>query len=350
MRTSEQNVLLVTGGCGFIGSQFVRWWLGREPGDRIVVLDHLTYAGRVENLTGLWEHPHLSFHHADVADEEAVRRICTEEAVTAIVNFAAESHVDQSIVSPLAFTRTNVLGTHVLLEVARTLGLRFHQVSTDEVYGDVPAPQRRTERDVLVPRSPYAASKAAAEHLVQAYFETYALHVTVTRGSNTVGPYQYPEKVLPLFATNALLGHPLPLYGDGHQQRDYMHVDDHCAAIALVLRRGQPGEIYNVGTGCEMSNLELARTVLDTLHADPALIQHVADRPGHDRRYAVDTARLGALGWTPRFTPDQAVARAAAWYPENRWWWEPIRAGAFRAFYRQQYEGRAAWTPPGAES
>lgn len=335
-------VLLVTGGCSFIGSNFVRWWLAGTTGTRVVVYDALTYAGRRENLAELWDRPDLSLVVGDITDLARVRQTCLEEGVTTIVNFAAQSHVDQSITAPLVFTDTNVRGTHALLEVARELGLRFHQVSTDEVYGDVPAGQRRAEGDPLAPRSPYSASKAAADHLALAYHATYGLAVTITRGSNTVGPYQYPEKVLSLFATNVLRGEPLPLYGDGLQQRDYMHVQDHCAAIATVLRSGQSGEIYNVGTGTELSNLDLAHAVLDTLGGDRALIRHVTDRPGHDRRYAVDTRKLRALGWRCGFTPLQAVTEAARWYAENAWWWQPIREGDFREYYRRQYAERLA--------
>ncbi|GMA15132.1 dTDP-glucose 4,6-dehydratase (plasmid) [Deinococcus metallilatus] len=343
--TGAGAVLLVTGGCGFIGSNFVRWWLENVPGTRVVVYDKLTYAGRRENLAELWDRPDLHLMVGDIADLARVRRTCLEERVTTLVNFAAESHVDQSIAAPLLFTDTNVRGTHALLEVARELGLRFHQVSTDEVYGDVPAGERRAEGDPLAPRSPYAASKAAADHLALAYHATYALAVTVTRGSNTVGPYQYPEKVLPLFATSVLRGEPLPLYGDGLQQRDYMHVRDHCAAIAAVLRSGQPGEVYNVGTGTELTNLDLACAVLDTLGGDRGLIRHVGDRPGHDRRYAVATGKVRALGWLCRFTPIQAVTEAARWYAENGWWWRPIREGDFREYYRRQYAERL--TQPG---
>lgn len=338
--TGASAVLLVTGGCGFIGSNFVRWWLEHSPGTRVVVYDNLTYAGRRENLAELRDRPDLRLVVGDIADLALVRQTCLEEGVTTVVNFAAESHVDQSIAAPLLFTETNVRGTHALLEVARELGLRFHQVSTDEVYGDVPAGERRTEGDPLSPRSPYAASKAAADHLALAYHVTYGLTVTVTRGSNTVGPYQYPEKVLPLFATSVLRGEPLPLYGDGLQQRDYMHVRDHCAAIAAVLRCGQPGEVYNVGTGTELTNLQLAQAVLDTLGGEWGLIRHVADRPGHDRRYAVDIRKLRALGWRCALTPLQAVTDAARWYAENGGWWRPIREGDFREYYRRQYAER----------
>lgn len=333
------NNILVTGGCGFIGSNFVRFWLSKH-GSNIVVLDKLTYAGRKENLHDLWDDPRLSLVVGDIADQELVGRVCRAKNIDLIVNFAAETHVDQSILGPLVFTDTNVRGTHVLLEVARELGLRLHHVSTDEVYGHIPAGHSSVETDSLAPRSPYSASKAAADQLAQAYFITYKLPVTVTRGANNVGPYQYPEKAVPLFATNALLGEPLPLYGDGRQMRDYAHVHDHCAGIEAVLLRGQLGEVYNVGTGREMTNLKMVEIVLDTLGAPHDLVRHVADRPGHDRRYSMNVDKLKSLGWEPRYAPREAVAEAARWYAENRWWWEPIRSGEFRAYYRRQYGAR----------
>lgn len=330
----------MTGGCGFIGSNFVRFWLHRHPESRVVVYDRLTYAGRRENLTGLWGHSGLSLVVGDIADQAAVRGACQENGTDLIVNFAAESHVDRSILGPLAFTDTNVRGTQVLLEVARELGLRLHHVSTDEVYGDIPEGRRSEETSPLSPRSPYAASKAAADHLVGAYHVTYGLPVTITRGANTVGPYQHPEKALPLFSTNALLGEPLPLYGDGLQRRDYTHVGDHCRGIETVLLRGESGQVYNVGTGEEITNREMARIVLETLGGNQGLVRHVADRPGHDRRYAMNVDKLRALGWEPGCGPREAVARAARWYAANRWWWEPIRGGEFRSYYRRQYAHR----------
>ncbi|PYE55909.1 dTDP-glucose 4,6-dehydratase [Deinococcus yavapaiensis] len=333
--------ILVTGGCGFIGSNFVRYWLSNHS-DRIVVLDKLTYAGRRENLDDLWSDARLSLVVGDIADGDLVRRVCREQGVTTVVNFAAETHVDQSILGPLVFTDTNVRGTHVLLEVARELNLRFHHISTDEVYGHIPDGHQSVEPDSLAPRSPYSASKAAADQLVQAYFITYGLPVTITRGANNVGPYQYPEKVVPLFATNALLGEPLPVYGDGGQMRDYAHVLDHCTGIEAVLQHGRLGEVYNVGTGREMTNMEMVEIVLDTLGASRDLIRHVADRPGHDRRYSMNVDKLRALGWQPRFDPREAVAEATRWYAENRAWWEPIRSGEFRAYYERQYAERLA--------
>ncbi|GGS25443.1 dTDP-glucose 4,6-dehydratase [Deinococcus knuensis] len=332
--------LLVTGGCGFIGSRFVERWRAAHPAQPVVVLDSLTYAGRPENLAGL-RGPALHLEVASITDADAVRRVCDQYGVGGIVNFAAQTHVDQSILGSLEFTHTNVLGTHTLLEVARERGIHLHQVSTDEVYGDVPAPHHSLETDPLTPRSPYAASKAAADHLVLAYHQTHGSSVTVTRAANNVGPRQHLEKALALFATNALLGLPLPLYGDGLQQRDYMHVDDHCAAIELVLRGGASGGVFNVGTGLELSNRRMAQLVTQALGLPDAPVRHVSDRPGHDRRYSLNTDRVQALGWAPDFTPEQAVLSAARWYAANRAWWEPIRRSeAFAAYYERQYAAR----------
>lgn len=334
--------LLVTGGCGFIGSNFVRYWLAQHPESQVVVYDKLTYAGRKENLDDLWADPRLSLVVGDIGDMELVRRTVQERGTDLIVNFAAETHVDQSILGPLVFTDTNVRGTHVLLEVARELGVRLHHISTDEVYGHIPDGHQSVETDELSPRSPYAASKAAADQLVTAYFITYGLPVTITRGANNVGPYQYPEKAVPLFSTNVLLGEPLPVYGDGRQMRDYAHVYDHCTGIEAALLRGQPGEVYNVGTGREMTNLEMVDIVLDSLGGDRSLVRHVTDRPGHDRRYSMNVDKLRGLGWAPKYDPRQAVAEAARWYAENRAWWEPIRSGEFREYYDRQYAERLA--------
>lgn len=334
--------LLVTGGCGFIGSNFVRYWMEQHPNDRVVVYDKLTYAGRKENLHDLWDNPRLSLIEADIADIEAARKACLENHIELIVNFAAETHVDQSIVGPLVFTDTNVRGTHVLLEVARELGIRLHHISTDEVYGHIPDGHQSVETDPLMPRSPYAASKAAADQLVQAYFITYGLPVTITRGANNVGPYQYPEKAVPLFSTNAIIGEPIPVYGDGKQMRDYAHVYDHCTGIEMVLLRGEIGQVYNVGTGHEMTNLEMVDIILETLGKRHELVMHVADRPGHDRRYSMNVDKLRSLGWEPRFAPRHAVAETARWYAQNRLWWEPIRNGEFREYYDRQYAERLA--------
>jgi dTDP-glucose 4,6-dehydratase len=345
MTAQRPYSLLITGGCGFIGSNFVRYWLGRHADSRVVVYDKLTYAGRRENLHDLWADPRLSLVVGDIGDQALVTRTCQEHGVQLVVNFAAETHVDQSILGPLVFTDTNVRGTHVLLEVARELGLRMHHVSTDEVYGHIPDGHHSVETDPLVPRSPYAATKAAADHLARAYAVTYGVPVTITRGANNVGPFQYPEKAVPLFSTNALLGEPLPVYGDGLQLRDYAHVSDHCAGIEAVVLRGATGEVYNVGTGREMTNLEMVDIVLRTLGADPGLVRHVTDRAGHDRRYCMNVDKLRSLGWTPQYDPRQAVTDAARWYAAHRSWWEPIRNGEFRAYYERQYARRLAGDP-----
>lgn len=337
------RVQLITGGAGFIGANYVHHVLAHQPEDRVVVLDKLTYAGNLDNLRDVAGDPRYAFVQADICDRVAVLDAIQRHGVDCIVNFAAETHVDRSILDPDAFIQTDVVGTHVLLEVARELNLRYHQVSTDEVYGHV-ATGASLEDDPVVPRSPYAASKTAGDLLVNAYHVTYGLHTTITRGSNTIGPYQYPEKALALFATNALSEEPLPIYGDGLQERDYMWAGDHCAAIALVLARGAPGMVYNVGTGTSITNLEMARLLLDTLGRPHALLQHVTDRPGHDRRYALDTTRLRALGWAPAVTTHAAITQAARWYADNAWWWTPIKSGSFREYYERNYAHREILT------
>jgi dTDP-glucose 4,6-dehydratase len=339
------RTLLVTGGAGFIGANYVHYVLGGSP-DRVVVFDKLTYAGNLANLASVTGDPRYTFVQADICDPGAVASALDEFGVDTIVNFAAETHVDRSIVEPDAFIRTDVLGTHVLLEAARERGLRFHQVSTDEVYGEVNE-GASVESDPLEPRSPYAASKAGGDMLVQAYHTTYGLHTTITRGSNNVGPYQHPEKVVSLFATNAIDGQPLPVYGDGLQQRDYQWVGDHCTAIDLVVRSAPAGEIYNVGTGTSITNMEMVQVVLETLGAPAALIQHVQDRPGHDRRYALDVGKISGLGWAPRFGPAESIARAVAWYRDNEDWWRPIKTGEFLAYYASMYGHRAVLESPG---
>lgn len=335
------RTLLITGGAGFIGANFVHYMLETYPDYRIVVYDKLTYAGNLNNLKAVWDNPRFAFVKGDICDRALVEHTVREHGVDTIVNFAAETHVDRSIIDPDAFIHTNVYGTYVLLEVAKDLGLeRFHQVSTDEVYGDIPFPQRSKESDPVRPRSPYSAAKASGDLLVLSYFTTYGLPVTITRGSNNVGPYQHLEKVVPLFTTNALEDKPLPVYGDGRQMRDYMWVLDHCEAIDLVLHKGELGEVYNVGTGEEIENLTMVEIILDTLGKPRSLVHFVEDRPGHDRRYAMDIGKIKALGWTPRHTPRQAVAKAVRWYVENEWWWRPIKEGEFREYYERVYGKR----------
>ncbi len=325
--------VLVTGGAGFIGSQFARRLA--EAGDEVVVLDKLTYAGNRANLEGV-EH---EFVHGDIADPDAVARAAT--GCEAIVNFAAETHVDRSIMGPAEFILTDVLGTQVLLDHARRQGLRHVQVSTDEVYGDIPfdAPAA-TEESPLRPSSPYSASKAGGDLQVLAYVRTYGVDACITRSANTFGARQYPEKILPLFITNCFDGESLPVYGDGRQRREWLHVDDHCAAIELVLRNGASGHVYNVG-GQERENMEVVRRILDLTGASPDLVRMVADRPGHDRRYAVDSSKVRDLGWSPAHSFDAGgLEETVEWYRENREWWEPIKSGDYRRYYEEQYAAR----------
>jgi dTDP-glucose 4,6-dehydratase len=333
--------LLITGGAGFIGSNFVHYMLETHPDYYIIVFDKLTYAGRRENLQRAQDNPRFAFVHGDICEIQAVRDAVRSHAIDTIVNFAAETHVDRSILGPFAFTETNIRGTQVLLEVARECALeRFHQISTDEVYGAIPDPARSREGDPLEPRSPYSATKAGAEHLAYAYFVTYDLPVTITRGSNNIGPFHYPEKAVPLFTTNAIDNLPLPIYGDGLQVRDYQYVLDHCEAIDLVLHRGELGEIYNVGTEIETPNIEMARKILDLLGKPHSLLSYVADRAGHDRRYALDCTKLRALGWRSRHSFDQALERTVRWFVEHEAWWRPIKSGEYLEYYRQQYADR----------
>ena len=331
------HTLLVTGGAGFIGSNFVHYVLGKYPDYAVVVLDKLTYAGNLDNLRDLTEGPRYRFVRGDIADAALVERLVGEHGVRAIVNFAAETHVDRSIMDPGAFIQTDVYGTHVLLEATRKCGLdRMVHISTDEVYGSVPT-GLSTEEDKLEPRSPYAASKAGAELIAFAYHTTYATPVVVTRGANTIGPCQYPEKAVPLFTTNALDDQPLPIYGTGTAVRDYIYVEDHCAGIDLVLHQGEPGRAYNIGAGNEVNTVELAAAILDFLGKPHSLMRFVADRPGHDMRYALDTARLRALGWAPRYSFHEAMEKTVAWYRDNEWWWRRIKSGEYLEYYRKQY-------------
>jgi dTDP-glucose 4,6-dehydratase len=323
--------VLVTGGAGFIGSHFVKRLVA--AGDEVVVLDKLTYSGNLANLDGV-EH---AFVQGDIADPIAVAG--AGEGCAAVVNFAAETHVDRSILAAGDFVRTDVLGTQVLLEWARTGGARFVQVSTDEVYGDVPEGHSAKEDDPLQPSSPYSASKAGGDLLLLAYVRTYGIDAVITRGANTYGPFQYPEKLIPLFVTNALEGEPLPVYGDGRQRREWVHAEDHCAAIEVVLREGEPGSIYNVG-GDERENLEITELILELAGADPGLVRHVEDRPGHDRRYSVDSSRIEKLGWKRAISFETGLAETIAWYRARRDWWEPIKSGEYAVYYREQYASR----------
>ena len=333
--------LMITGGAGFIGSNFVIHLLNKYSNYNILVYDKLTYAGNLDNLLDVSDDPRYSFVRADIRDADAVAKAIEEHEIDTIVNFAAETHVDRSILNPDAFIQTGVYGTYVLLEAAKNFGLeRYHQISTDEVYGHIPHGYSSVESDKVDPRSPYAASKASGDLMVNAYFITYHLPVTITRGSNNIGPYQYPEKVVPLFATNAIDNEPLPVYGDGRQMREYQHVADHCAAIDLVLHEGVIGEIYNIGTGAEMENMRMVELILDELDRPHSLIRHVEDRPGHDRRYSLDIGKIKALGWQPQHTPEEAVRETARWYADNEWWWRKIKSGEFREYYETQYGDR----------
>ena len=323
--------ILVTGGAGFIGSHFAKRLAA--AGEEVAVLDKLTYSGNRANLDGA----DVEFLEGDICDAEAVAEAAA--GADAIVNFAAETHVDRSILGAAEFIETDVLGTYVLLGFARDAGIRLVQVSTDEVYGDVPEGVSSGEDDPLRPSSPYSASKAGGDLQVVAAVRTFGIDACITRGANTYGPNQYPEKLIPLFVTNALDGEPLPVYGDGRQQREWLYVDDHCAAVELVLRKGRAGEVYNVG-GEQHENLEITKRILELTGADPGLVRHVDDRPGHDRRYSLDDAKLRALGWAPRRSLDDGLAETVEWYRDNRARWEPIKSGEYREYYRQQYAER----------
>jgi dTDP-glucose 4,6-dehydratase len=322
--------VLVCGGAGFIGSHFVKRLLAAD--EDVVVLDKLTYAGNPDNLP-----EGVELVEGDIADPASLDRV---GAFDAIVNFAAETHVDRSILDPHDFVATDVHGALVLARAATERGVRLVQVSTDEVYGDVEPGWSSREDDPLRPSSPYSASKAGGDLQVLSAVRTYGLDACITRGSNTYGPNQYPEKLVPLFATNALDGQPLPLYGDGRQVRDWLHVDDHCAAIELVLREGDPGAVYNVGAGDERENREIAERILDLTGAHRSLLRHVDDRPGHDRRYSLETTKLRSLGWTTRRAFEDGLADTVSWYADNRSWWERLKSGQYREYYEQQYASR----------
>ena len=333
--------VLVTGGAGFIGSNFVRYGLQAHPEWRITNLDKLTYAGRRENLHDVMADPRHEFVHGDIADA-AISGPLVERAEL-VVHFAAETHVDRSIRAAGEFIRTDVEGTFVLLEAARRAPAlrRFVQISTDEVYGNVPTGASR-ETDELKPRNPYAASKAGADRLAYSYWATYDLPVIVTRASNNYGPYQFPEKVIPLFVTNAIDDIPVPLYGDGRNVRDWLHVDDHCRAIDLLIDRGVNGEGYNIGGGNDVMNVDLTHRILAELGKPASLIEPVPDRPGHDRRYCLDTAKLRGLGWAPQVPFVDGLVQTVDWYRRNEWWWRPVKEAdpAFRSYYQAQYENR----------
>jgi len=339
--------LLITGGAGFIGSNFVHYILDKYPDYRVVVYDKLTYAGNLDNLKDIQDDPRYVFVQGDICDPAKVEETMKQHAIDAIVNFAADTHVDRSLMVPGVFIQTDVYGTFILLEAAKKLGLeRYHQVSTDEVYGQV-LQGSSLESDPLEARSPYSASKAGGDLMVQAYFASFGLPVTITRGSNNIGPYQYPEKVVPVFITNALDNLPLPVYGDGRQMRDYQYVIDHCEGIDVVLHKGKPGEIYNVGSGVETYNIDMAHMILELLHKPASLIQHVTDRPGHDRRYSINCDKIKALGWRPSNTFAQALEKTVRWYVDDEWWWRKIKSGKhYREYYQRNYGEREVLAHP----
>jgi dTDP-glucose 4,6-dehydratase len=338
--------VVVAGGAGFIGSTFARLLVERGY-ERVRVLDKLTYAGNLANLADLAGAPGYSFVQGDICDPEAV-----DDAISdfdAIVNFAAETHVDRSLLNPGEFIQTDVYGVFVLLEAMLRNGTRrLVHVSTDEVYGAVMSGSSR-ENDPLAPRNPYSASKAGGEMMVHAYHATHGIHTVVSRGSNTYGPYQYPEKLIPLAVTNVLEGVPIPIYGDGRQVRDWLHARDHAAGIELLLRRGAPGEIYNIGGGNERENLTVASTILNELDAPRDLLVHVSDRQGHDRRYSVDSSKIRDLGWTPQIDFEAGLRETIRWYRDNRGWWSPIKSGSFAEYYHENYGTRQRLEYPGAD-
>jgi dTDP-glucose 4,6-dehydratase len=333
--------VLVTGGAGFIGSNFVRYALAAHPDWRITTLDKLTYAGRLENLAGVLDDPRHAFVKGDIADAGIAAPLVARSEI--VVHFAAETHVDRSLLSAGEFIKTDVFGTFVLLEAARQhSSLRcFVQISTDEVYGSVAEGSSR-ETDELRPRNPYSAAKAGADRLAYSYWATFGVPVLITRASNNYGPQQVPEKIIPLFVTNALDGLPLPLYGDGLNERDWLHVSDHCRAIDLLIERGVPGEVYNIGGGNGIRNLDLTNRILTLTGRPASLIEPVADRPGHDRRYSLDTSKLRAIGWEPKVEFADGLADTVEWYRANEPWWRPIKNGdvAFQRYYQEQYGNR----------
>jgi dTDP-glucose 4,6-dehydratase len=331
--------LLVTGGAGFIGSNFVRYMLEKYPNYKVVNYDLLTYAGNLENLKDVENHPNYTFVKGDINNRELVDYLVKTHEIDVIVNFAAESHVDRSITDPDIFVKTNVLGTQALLDVAKDNNFKkYVQISTDEVYGTLGETGYFTEETPLAPNSPYSASKAGGDLLVRAYHETYGLNVNITRCSNNYGPYHFPEKLIPLMITNALEGKELPIYGDGQNIRDWLHVKDHCAAIDLVIHKGRPGEVYNIGGHNERTNNEIVHLIVEKLGVSKDLIKYVADRPGHDRRYAIDPTKIMTeLGWKPQYTFEKGIVETIQWYIDNQEWWKNIKSGEYMNYYQKQY-------------
>ena len=337
--------IIVTGGAGFIGANFVFYMLENHPEDRIVCLDKLTYAGNLSTLAPVMENPNLRFVKADICDREAVYSLFEEEHPDVVVNFAAESHVDRSIENPGVFLETNIMGTAVMMDACRTFGVqRFHQVSTDEVYGDLPLDRPDlffTEQTPIHTSSPYYSSMTSADLLPMAYYRTYGLPVTISRCSNNYGPYQFPEKLIPLMIANALADKPLPVYGEGLNVRDWLYVEDHCKAIDLILQRGRVGEVYNIGGHNEMKNIDIVKLICKALHKPESLITHVTDRKGHDMRYAIDPAKIHAeLGWLPETMFADGIEKTIQWYLDNRAWWEEIISGEYQNYYEKMYGNR----------
>ncbi|MBI4089766.1 MAG: dTDP-glucose 4,6-dehydratase [Candidatus Kerfeldbacteria bacterium] len=330
--------ILLTGGAGFMGSNMVRFLLNKYADAEVVNLDKLTYAGNLDNLKDIVGHPHYSFVKGDIADETAVENVFRQHRPEIILNYAAETHVDRSIHDPRAFIQTDVLGTFTLLEASKRHGVkRFVQISTDEVFGSM-TEGLFSETTPFDPSSPYSASKAGADHLVRAYWRTYQLPTIVTHSVNFFGPYENPEKLIPLFVTNLLEGKKVPVYGDGQQVREWIYVPDHCLAIDTIISTGVPGEVYNIGTGDRLANIEVTRKILKLLSMGEDMIEYVKDRPGHDARYAIDSSKLRTeLGWQPTRSFDQGLASTVRWYRDNEWWWKKIKAGSFREYYQRQY-------------
>ena len=341
--------VLVTGGCGFIGSNFIRYFLKFHPDDSVINVDKLTYAGNLENLSELSHSPLYQFIKGDITDAPRVQDLVSM-GVDAVINFAAESHVDRSIEDPSAFVKTNVFGTFVLLEAVRKFSpkqeIRFLQVSTDEVYGSLGETGAFTEQTPLAPNSPYSASKTAADMMVRAYHRTYGLPALITRCSNNFGPYQFPEKLIPLMISNAIEAQDLPIYGDGMHIRDWIYVEDHCCALDAVLRHGREGEVYNIGGGSEMPNLSVAKAILDRLGRPHSLLRFVTDRPGHDRRYAIDFSKIEReLGWKPSVSFEEGIALTVDWYLAHREWWKKIKTGEYLTYYDRMYKNRPSPPP-----
>lgn len=339
--------LIVTGGAGFIGGNFVHYMLQEHPGDQIICLDKLTYAGNLSTLADVMDHPNLQFVKMDICDRDSVYGLFEKEKPDVVINFAAESHVDRSIENPEIFLQTNIIGTSVLMDACRKYGIqRYHQVSTDEVYGDLPLDRPDlffTEETPIHTSSPYSSSKAGADLLVMAYYRTYGLPVTISRCSNNYGPYHFPEKLIPLMIINALHDRPLPIYGDGLNVRDWLYVEDHCRAIDLIIRKGKVGEVYNVGGHNEMRNIDIVKLICQELGKPESLITHVTDRKGHDRRYAIDPEKIHReLGWLPETKFADGIKKTIQWYLTHQKWWEDIISGEYQNYYQKMYENKSA--------